>query len=84
MAHAIEVEIERNFAAFKDMLAKLLPQNAGSYALLHDQELKGIYATPGDAERAGYAQFKEAPYSVQLVTDEPIDLGFYSYALYNG
>ncbi|MEG3147830.1 hypothetical protein U1839_24535 [Sphingomonas sp. RT2P30] len=84
MAHAIEVEIERNFAAFKDMLGNLLPQNAGRYALLHDQELKGLYTTPGDAERAGYAQFKEAPYSVQLVTDEPIDLGFYSYALSQG
>jgi hypothetical protein len=84
MAHAIEVEIERNYAAFKDMLPELLEESRGRYALLHNQELKGIYATAGEAERAGYAQFKDVPYSIQLVSEEPVDLGFYSYALSKG
>jgi len=84
MAHAVEVEIERNYAAFKEMLDELLPENKGSYVLLHRQELRGVYATAGDAERAGYEQFKDEPYSIQLVDPEPIDLGFYSYALSHG
>lgn len=84
MAHAIEVEIERNYAAFKDMLPQLLIEGKGQYALLHNQELKGLYPTAGEAERAGYAQFKDAPYSIQLVSAEPVDLGFYSYALSQG
>lgn len=84
MAHSIEVEIERNYAAFKDMLPELLPERAGQYALLHNQTLAGLYATAGEAERAGFAQYQDAPYSIQLVTQRPIDLGFYSYALGQG
>lgn len=81
MPHAIEVEIERNLAAFKDMLSKLLKDSEGKYALLHDQQLEGLYETPGAAERAGYEKFKDSPYSIQLVSKMPIDLGFYSYAI---
>lgn len=84
MPHAIEVEIERNYAVFLDLLNDLLPDSAGKYALLHDQRLEGIFPSPGDAERAGYARFKDAPYSVQLVSREPVDLGFYSYAIAQG
>ena len=84
MAHSIEVEIERNYAAFKDMLADLLPDRAGQYALLQGQRLAGVYDTAGDAERAGYDKFGDQPYSIQLVTEKPIDLGFYSYALSQG
>lgn len=84
MAHAIEVEIERNYAAFKDMLPALMEEAAGKYALLRDQRLEGVFSTPGEAERAGYAQFRDAPYSIQLVSQKPVDLGFYSYALTEG
>jgi hypothetical protein len=84
MAHAIEVEIERNFAVFIDLLPKLISENRGKYALLHDQRLEGIFKSAGDADRAGYDKFQEMPYSIQLVSDEPIDLGFFSYALSQG
>jgi hypothetical protein len=84
MAHAIEVEIERNFAAFLDMLPELLKCGAGQYALFQSQKLEGVYPTAGEADRAGYERFKEEPYSIQLVTDEPIDLGFFSYAISQG
>ena len=84
MPHTIEVEIERNYAAFKDMLGDLLPGDRGKYALLHDRKLVGVYRTAADAERAGYAQFKDQPYSIQLVSKTPIDLGFYSYAISQG
>jgi hypothetical protein len=81
MAHAIEVEIERNFAAFKDLLPDLLKNSEGQYALLHNQTLEGIFGTAGEAERAGYTRFRDMPYSIQLVSEMPIDLGFYSYAI---
>jgi hypothetical protein len=84
MAYAIEVEIDRNYAAFKDILATLPAEVHGQYALLHDQKLDGLYLTAGDADRAGYARYQELPYSIQLVSDEPIDLGFFSYALSPG
>ena len=84
MPHSVEVEIERNYAAFKDMLPNLMRDHEGQYALLHNQKLEGVYPTAGDADRAGYRKLNEAPYSIQLVSDEPIDLGFYSYALFKG
>lgn len=84
MAQAIEVEIERNYAVFKDMLDELLENSAGQYALFHGQEFKGIYPTASEAGRAGYAQFKDKPFSIQLVSKEPVDLGFYSYAATHG
>ena len=81
MSHAIEVEIERNYAAFRDLLPGLLAGNRGAYALLRDQRLEGLYASPAAAERAGFEKFRETPYSIQLVTDEPVDLGFFSHAV---
>jgi hypothetical protein len=84
MSHAIEVEIERNYAAFKDLLGSLLTESPGQYALLHQQRLVGLFQSPGEAERAGFKKFGEDPYSIQLVSDEPVDLGFYSYAMAKG
>ena len=81
MAHAIEAEIDRNYAAFQDIMATLPLEARGQYALLRDQQLEGLFATPGAAERAGYTRFQDQSYSIQLVSDEPIDLGFYSYAV---
>ena len=81
MAHAIEVEIERNYAAFLDIREELLDKDEGRYALLRDRKVEGIFDSPGEAARIGYKKFGDRNYSVQLITDEPVDLGFYSHAL---
>lgn len=80
MAHAIEVEIERNFSVFKDMLDRLMETSPGQYALFHEQQLEGVFPTAAQAGRAGYAKFGDKPFSIQLVSKEPVDLGFFSYA----
>ena len=82
MPHSIEVEIERNYSAFVDMLPELLRTRLGRYALMRDQGVEGIFDSPGQAEREGFAKFGAAPYSIQLVTDEPVDLGFMSNAIH--
>lgn len=84
MAHSIEVEIERNYVAFVDMLRELLPQNEGRYALMHDMELKGLFDSPGNADREGFAKFGRDQYSVQFVSDQPVDMGFMSNAIHQG
>jgi hypothetical protein len=84
MAHTIEVEIQRNYAAFIDILQSLLPTHFGRYALFHDQVLEGVFDSPGEAARTGFAKFGAAPYSIQIVTDEPVDLGFMSNAIRQG
>jgi hypothetical protein len=80
VAHSIEVEIERNYAVFMDMLDNLIEHNPGEYALLHNQNLEGLYSTAAAAGRAGIQKFNDKPFSIQLVSNEPVDLGFYSYA----
>jgi hypothetical protein len=84
MAYSQQVEIQRNYATFLDMLGKLLASHAGRYALLHDQKLAGVFDSPGEAARAGFARFGDKPYSIQHVTDEPVDLGFMSNAIRAG
>ena len=81
MTHAKEVEIERNYAVFLDLLGELMPQNEGRYALFRDCRLEGVFDTPGDAVRSGTARFGDQQFSIQLITDKPVDLGFYSHAL---
>ena len=79
--HTIEVEIERNYAAFKELIGSLLPKEEGRYALMHKQELVGLFDTAGAAEIAGYKAFGDKPYSIQEVDPQPLDLGFFSHAL---
>jgi len=84
MAHSREVEIEQNYAVFLGLLVELMQQNEGRYALLRNCKLEGLFDTPGEAVRGGFARFGDEDFSIQLITDEPVDLGFYSHALRAG
>ena len=74
-------EVERNFAAFKSLLPTLTGEY-GKYALLHAGELKAVYDTFEDALKTAEAFYKDGMYSIQRVTDKPVDLGFRSRALH--
>lgn len=78
--HSVEVEIERNYAAFKGLLPRLISQAAGQYALMKDQALIALCGSAGEAVREGHAKFGDEPFSIQLISDEPVDLGFFGYA----
>jgi hypothetical protein len=80
MLHAIEAEIERNFDFFQRSLAQFLPNERGRFALLRDCKVIQFYQTPFDAEKAGEVQFPDGLYSIQEVTESPVDLGFFTYA----
>ena len=79
MSDVQEREVDQNYDAFQRQLAAILPKHRNEYALMHAREVIAFYASPGDAYRAGLIQFGERPFSIQEVTDEPIDLGFYSH-----
>lgn len=72
-------EVDRNYDAFMRVLASLLPDHRDEYALMRDGEIVGFFAKPGDANRAGVERFSDRIFSIQEVTDEPIDLGFWSH-----
>lgn len=75
-----ETEVDRNFEAFRTMLPGLLQTVPGKYALLHALEMVEIYDTSVAAVIAGLTRFGENGYSVQQVTEQSDNLGFYSYA----
>jgi hypothetical protein len=46
---------------------------------MRDGEIVGFFVKPGDAYRAGVERYADGIFSIQEVTDEPIDLGFWSH-----
>jgi hypothetical protein len=73
-------EIEENFRAFEGFLGSLLPERAGQFALLRHKELVEVFPTAIEALAEGHNRFDDGLFSVQRVTDRPLDLGFLSYA----
>jgi len=72
-------EVDRNYDIFMRQLADLLPEHRDQYALMREGEIVGFFDKPGDANVAGTERFEDGIYSIQAVTDEPIDLGFFSH-----
>ena len=75
-------EVDRNYDAFVRMLGAILPEHRDQLALMRDGQIVGYFESPGAANRAGTERFADGIYSIQEVTDEPIDLGFWSNVAY--
>jgi hypothetical protein len=75
-----ENEVKRNYEAFRQRLPSILAAHQGKIALMHSGEIVAFFDTIGDANTAGQKLFKDQPFSLQEVTDQPIDLGFFSHA----
>ena len=80
----LESEIDRNLFAFQSVLAGLLTSSRDQFALLRHQAVVSVHSKLSDALRAGHECFADGVFSVQQITDEPIDLGFFSHAGYPG
>lgn len=76
-----EQVINKNFEAFQLLLPNLLQQHLGKYALLRDEKVVNFFDSIGDAVRYAKAQYDDDLYSVQLVTNEVEDLGYFSHAV---
>ena len=77
---AIQAEVDRNYAAFKAELATLKGRE-GKFALMRDQKIITFYDTFADAYATGQSVFQDHRFSIQKVTNQPVDLGFLSHAL---
>lgn len=73
-------ETERNYAAFISQLPDLVQSHEGQYALLHAQKVVAYFDSAADAVVSGIKRYGRDAYSVQEVTSEIENLGFYSYA----
>ena len=80
MDHARQkLEVDRNYDEFMRMLAGLLAEHRDQLALMRDGEIVGFYESPRKALEAATERFPDGIFSLQEVTDEPIDLGFWSH-----
>ena len=72
-------EVDRNYEAFERMLPAILAAHRDQVALMKDQKIVGFYDKPVDALRAAAQRFPDDVFSIQEVTDVPIDLGIWSH-----
>ncbi len=77
---ALRREVDANYDFFQRTLALLMPDHRGAYALLRHQKIEGFFARAGEAYRAGLEHFPDEIFSIQEVTDEVEDLGYFSRA----
>lgn len=80
MSSDIETEIDRNLFAFLPEIPKLIERHRNKYALLRDQKIDGLYTRLSEALRAAHTKFPDGLFSIQQVTDKPVELGFFNYA----
>ncbi len=73
-------QVEHNYRVFEGLLPKLLQSRPGQFALMHDGQIVDYYESAVLAVIAGASRFGHSQYSVQEITGQAEDLGFYSYA----
>lgn len=73
-----KLEVDRNYDAFVRTLSTILPQHRGQYALMRHGKIVEFFDRPAAANVAGCERYQDGQFSIQEVTDEPIDLGFWS------
>ena len=80
MIDSMDVVIERNFFAFQSLVGKLLPVHKDWFALVHDSKIVSVHQKLSEAIAEGDQKFLDQKFSIQTVTDQPLDLGFFSHA----
>jgi hypothetical protein len=73
-------EVDQNYEAFKKRLPELLKSEAGRFALMHNQEVIACFDTSRDALQAGRKLFASKHFSIQEITRQAVDLGYFSHA----
>lgn len=76
----IEIEVDRNYDAFRRVLGGLMQDHAGKIALLRHGEIVSFFEQTEDALTYARTYFPDHLFSVQPVEDEPVDLGYFSHA----
>ena len=74
-------DVLKNYAAFEAMRAELKASHLGQFAVLHDGQLVGTYASIREARTAGNAHCGVGNFPTQEIRSEPIELGTMAAAL---
>ena len=74
-------DVLKNYTAFEAMRSELEASHLGQFAVLHDGQLVGTYASVREARTAGTAHCGIGNFSTQENRSEPIELGTMAAAL---
>jgi hypothetical protein len=72
-------QVDWNYDVFMRMLGSILTDHRDELALMRDGDIVDYFDTPREALQAASERFPDGIFSIQEVTDEPIDLGFWSH-----
>ena len=64
-----------------DLLPQMLRSHQGKWVLLQNGGLTALFDTARDAHLAGSKLYPDGYFSVQQVTNRPVDLGWFSHAV---
>lgn len=77
----LKIEVDRNYDWFQRNLSLFLDAHRDRYALLKSASVVEFFDAPGEAYRGGLSRYPDRIFSIQQVTDEPVELGFMSIAI---
>ncbi|MCL1856040.1 MAG: hypothetical protein FWF84_00115 [Kiritimatiellaeota bacterium] len=80
--HAIQEEVDRNYAFFKKELPRLMMGHLGQFALLKDAEIVDYFDSFNDAEKYADLRYPDGLYSIQKVENVVVKLGFLGSRVY--
>ena len=72
-------EIDRNFQAFKRLLPTIKLSHSEEYALLRDRKIIRYFGEASDAFMYAERNYSDGVFSIQKVTDDVVDLGYFSH-----
>jgi hypothetical protein len=78
----IQEEVDRNYEEFIKELPNIIRDHRGQYALMKNGKIINYFSTAADARMAAEAFIKDDLFSIQQVTDAPVDLGYFNYAVH--
>ena len=79
MERTLAAEVDSNYDYFTRHIGEFLATHAGQYAVLKDMAVVQFFERPGEAYNFAKGHFDDGLFSIQEVTEEPIDLGFFSH-----
>lgn len=73
-------EVQANYEAFEAELPSLMKRHVGKFAVYRHRQLLEFFDDYCVAERFGRSRFDDGLFSIQEVTQEPLDVRWFKYA----
>lgn len=74
-------EVDNNYDYFQTQIPQFKKEHANEFALLHKCQIIDFFEKEFDAYDQGVKDYGEGRFSVQAVSEVPIDLGWQSYGI---